>query len=414
VLRKVKPGEKQVRLAPVEIEHEMASAFFFGQTECYSPRGGSLEHRETPGTAYAGGGLGRAARRRRPSWPGLPGDCGKVMSGAPMVARSFASGEEGRAVPNQPAASRHVPVMLEDVLAALAVRRDGAYLDATFGGGGYARAILEAGAGRLLGLDRDPAAVARGLRLAAVDARFVMLEGCFGDMAALLAKVGVEALDGIVLDLGLSSDQLADASRGFALTSDGPLDMRMSGRGRSAAEVIDQADDATLADILFRYGEERAARRIARAIVARRRRAPLRTTRELAELVGGVLGGSTSGRIDPATRTFQALRIQVNDELGELERALLAAERLLLPGGRLVVVAFHSLEDRIVKRFLAERSGRTPRPSRHLPEIAGTPPAVFRPLTRRAVRPGAEEIAANPRARSARLRAAERLAEVAP
>jgi 16S rRNA (cytosine1402-N4)-methyltransferase len=316
-------------------------------------------------------------------------------------------------VPNEPMASRHVPVLLEEVLAALAVCRDGIYLDATFGGGGYARAILAAGAGRLLGLDRDPAAVARGRQLAAGDRRLVMLQGRFGDMEGLLAEVGTLRLDGIVLDLGLSSDQLADASRGFAFASDGPLDMRMSGHGRSAAEVVEQADEATLADILFQYGEERAARRIARAIVERRRQAPLRTTRELAELVGAVLNTS-GGRIDPATRTFQALRIHVNDELGELERALPAAEGLLGPGGRLVVVAFHSLEDRIVKRFLAERSGRTPRPSRHMPDVGRPSQPAFRLLTRQAVRPRPEEIAANPRARSARLRAAERLAEGTP
>jgi 16S rRNA (cytosine1402-N4)-methyltransferase len=316
-------------------------------------------------------------------------------------------------VPNGPMASRHVPVMLREVLAALAVRKGGVYLDATFGGGGHARVILEADARRLVGLDRDPAAVARGRRLAGHDDRLVMLEGRFSDMHALLAAVGIEHLDGIVLDLGLSSDQLADASRGFAFASDGPLDMRMSGHGRSAAELLEEADEAMLADILFRYGEERAARRIARAIIERRRRAPLRTTRELAALVGGVLRTAT-GRTDPATRTFQALRIHLNDELGELQRALPAAERLLAPGGRLVVVAFHSLEDRIVKRFLAGRSGRTPRPSRHLPEAGRPRPAAFRLLTPQAVRPSAQEIAANPRARSARLRAAERLAEATP
>ena len=391
----------------------MAAPFFFGQTEGYSRPGGCPDRRKGPGGHGAGVGLRGPARRGRVGRPGLPDDWGTPRSGAPLAVRLLASGEEVRAVPNEPMA-RHVPVMLDEVLAALAVRRDGLYLDATFGGGGYARAILEAGAGRLLGLDRDPAAVARGRRLAAADNRFAMLEGRFGDMQDLLAEAGVERLDGIVLDLGLSSDQLADASRGFAFAADGPLDMRMSGHGRSAAEVVDEADEATLADILFRYGEERAARRIARAIVERRRRAPLRTTRELAELVAGV-PGTAAGRIDPATRTFQALRIHVNDELGELERALPAAERLLVPGGRLVVVAFHSLEDRIVKRFLAERSGRTPRPSRHMPE-AGLPsePAPFRLLSRQAVRPRPEEIAGNPRARSARLRAAERLAGVAP
>jgi 16S rRNA (cytosine1402-N4)-methyltransferase len=392
----------------------MAAPFFFGQSEAYSRPGGCPDGRKRPGSPGAGGILGLSALRGRLGRPELPDDWGTRRSAAPQAARLRASGEEVRAVPNEPMTSRHVPVMLADVRAALAVRPDGIYLDATFGGGGYARAILEAGAGRLIGLDRDPAAVARGRQLAAGDHRFAMLEGRFGDMQDLLAEAGVERLDGIVLDLGLSSDQLADAGRGFAFATDGPLDMRMSGHGRSAAEVVDEADEGTLADILFRYGEERAARRIARAIVEQRRQAPLRTTRELAELVAGV-PGTAGGRIDPATRSFQALRIHVNDELGELERALPAAERLLAPGGRLVVVAFHSLEDRIVKRFLAERSGRTPRPSRHVPESGrSSQPAAFRLLSRQAVRPRPEEIAANPRARSARLRAAERLAGVAP
>jgi 16S rRNA (cytosine1402-N4)-methyltransferase len=409
----MKCGERQITVAPGEIEHQMPSAFFFGWTEVRSPHGGFPEHRAAAGAGCAALPLSRPARARRPEGPELPDDCCRQRSSVPPAARLLASGEEARAVPNGPMASRHVPVMLQEVLAVLAVREGGVYLDATFGGGGYARAILEAGAGRLVGLDRDPVAVLRGRRLAAGDGRLVMLEGRFGDMQALLAEVGTPRLDGIVLDLGLSSDQLGDASRGFSFANDGPLDMRMSGHGRSAAELLDEADEATLADILFRYGEERAARRIARAIVERRRRAPLRTTRELAELVGGVLG-TAAGRIDPATRTFQALRIHLNDELGELERALPAAERLLAPGGRLVVVAFHSLEDRIVKRFLAERSGRAPRPSRHMPEAGRASEPAFRLLTRQAVRPGPEEIAANPRARSARLRAAERLAEVAP
>ncbi len=315
-------------------------------------------------------------------------------------------------------AGRHVPVLLAEMLAALAVRPGGVYLDATFGAGGYSRAILAAGAGRVLGLDRDPAAVARGRRLADGQRRFDMLEGCFGDLAELLAAADIERLDGIVLDLGLSSAQLDDPDRGFSFSADGPLDMRMSGTGVSAAELIDQADEATLADVLYRYGEERAARRIARAIVERRRRAPIERTRELARLVATVVGrsaGRPAGRIDPATRTFQALRIQVNDELAELERALAAAEQLLAPGGRLVVVAFHSLEDRLVKQFLAARSGVRPRPSRHLPEPAdGAAPARFRALMRHPIRPGPAELAANPRARSARLRAAERLPEPEP
>ncbi len=312
-----------------------------------------------------------------------------------------------------PETGRHVPVLLPEMLAALGVRAGGVYLDATFGAGGHSRAILAAGAGRLLGLDRDPDAIARGRRLAAGQRRFGMLEGCFGDMAELLAAVDVERLDGILLDLGLSSAQLDDPRRGFSFAADGPLDMRMSGAGLSAAELINQADEATLADLFWRYGEEPAARRIARAIVERRRRAPIERTRELARLVAAVVsrtGRRTGSRIDPATRTFQALRIWVNDELAELERGLAAAEELLEPGGRLVVIAFHSLEDRLVKQFLAARGGERPRPSRHLPEPPGQPAAArFRSLFRHALRPGEAEIAANPRARSARLRAAERL-----
>ena len=312
-------------------------------------------------------------------------------------------------------AARHVPVLLPEMLAALAVRPGGVYLDATFGAGGYTRAILAAGAGRVLALDRDPAAIARGRRLAARQPRLTMLAGRFGDMADLLGDAGVDGLDGIVLDLGLSSDQLEDPGRGFSFAADGPLDMRMSRQGISAAELVNQADETTLADILYRYGEERAARRIARAVVGRRQRAPLERTRDLAQLVAGVVGrtsGRPAGRIDPATRTFQALRIHVNDELGELERALIAAEGLLVAGGRLVIVAFHSLEDRLVKQFLAARSGARPLPSRHLPELAESPPAArFRALYRHPLRPGPAELAANPRARSARLRAALRLAE---
>jgi 16S rRNA (cytosine1402-N4)-methyltransferase len=307
-----------------------------------------------------------------------------------------------------------VPVLLSEMLAALAVRPGGIYLDATFGAGGYSRAILKAGAGHVLGLDRDPAAIARGRALAALDPRFTMLQGRFGDMAELLRAAGILSLDGIVLDLGLSSDQLDDPERGFSFAADGPLDMRMSGEGLSAAEFVNEADETTLADILYRYGEEHAARRIARAIVGRRREAPLVRTRDLAELVAAVVG-RRPGRIDPATRSFQALRIRINDELAELERALAAAEQLLCPGGRLVTIAFHSLEDRLVKQHLAARGGTLPRPSRHLPEPQTAPaPARFRSLYRHPLRPGPAELAANPRARSARLRAAVRLAEPEP
>jgi 16S rRNA (cytosine1402-N4)-methyltransferase len=309
----------------------------------------------------------------------------------------------------RPLAAGHVPVLLDEALAALAVRPHGTYLDGTFGVGGYSRGLLEAGAGRVIGLDRDPKAAARGHKLERIWPNFTMLEGRFGAMAAQLADAGVTRLDGIVLDLGLSSAQLDDPERGFAFMSDGPLDMRMGSDGPSAADVVNQADEASLADILHRYAEERASRRIARAIATRRRDAPIVRTRQLAALVSSVVGRG-SGRIDPATRTFQALRIHVNDELGELERALAAAEALLVPSGRLVVVAFHSLEDRIVKQFLAARSGRPQPASRHRPAVAA-PPARFKPLFKRPLTAEPREIALNPRARSAKLRAAERVAD---
>ncbi len=301
----------------------------------------------------------------------------------------------------------HVPVMLDEVLDALSVRNDGDYLDGTFGGGGYSRAILAAGPGRLFALDRDPLAVERGETLAEAEEKFTMLQGRFGSMDRHLAEIDVEQLDGIVLDIGVSSQQIDTPERGFSFAADGPLDMRMEQNGESAADVVNHADEQTLATIIYRYGEERASRRIARAIVDRRGQQPITRTGELADIVAGVLG--RRGKIDPATRTFQALRIHVNDELGELERALEAAEHLLRPGGRLVVVAFHSLEDRIVKQFLTARSGQTARPSRHLPERPADRAPRFRPLSKRPVTPSDAEIAANPRARSARLRAAERL-----
>jgi 16S rRNA (cytosine1402-N4)-methyltransferase len=303
-------------------------------------------------------------------------------------------------------ASGHAPVLLREMLAALAVRDGGVYLDGTFGAGGYTRAILEAGAARVFAIDRDPAAVTRGRELATEWPNFTMLEGRFADMAELLVVHRMRQLDGVVVDLGVSSMQLDEAARGFSFALDGPLDMRMSGAGITAAEVVNRADLDALTEILRRYGEEPAARRIAKAIVQRR---PLERTHELADLVASVVGGR-SGRIDPATRTFQALRIHVNDELGELQRALPAAEALLAPGGRLAVVAFHSLEDRIVKRFLAERSDTAPRPSRHQPIVAPSAGPRWRLPSKRTLRPSPAEIAANPRARSARLRWAERLA----
>lgn len=307
------------------------------------------------------------------------------------------------------ASEAHVPVMLDEVLEGLAVRRDGDYFDGTFGGGSYSRAVLDAMPHRLIGMDRDPSAVRRGRTLAGENPAFTMLEGRFGDMMQHLADIAIDHLDGIVLDIGVSSHQIDDPARGFSFAADGPLDMRMESKGESAADVVNRADEQELASIIYRYGEERASRRIAKAIVERRRQTPITRTGDLAAIVASVLG--RRGRIDPATRTFQALRIYVNDELGELERALIAAEQLLRPGGRLVVVAFHSLEDRIVKQFLTARSGRRANPSRHLPDLPDEPTAMatFRPLSRRPVTPSDAEVRSNPRARSARLRAAERL-----
>lgn len=303
----------------------------------------------------------------------------------------------------------HLPVMLHEVLAHLAPRMGGIYLDGTFGGGGYARGILEAASCTLYAIDRDPAAMARGAALAALfPGRLHLIHGRFGDMLALLAEAGVRALDGVVLDLGVSSFQLDEAARGFSFRADGPLDMRMDPTGGpSAAEVVNTLGERELANILFQLGEERLSRRIAHAIVAARAVAPVTTTLRLAEIIRAVVPKDGSG-IDPATRSFQALRIHVNDELGEVTRALEQAVRLLSPQGRLVVVCFHSLEDRIVKRFMLEVTGRTPAPSRHDPRgLVPREAARFRMLTPKALRPNAAESSGNPRARSARLRALE-------
>ncbi len=304
----------------------------------------------------------------------------------------------------------HVPVMLPEVLTALAPRTDGLYLDGTFGGGGYASAILDAAPCTLFAIDRDPAAIARGAALAQRHpGRLHLIQGRFGDMVALLAERGVGALDGVVLDLGVSSFQIDDPIRGFSFRHDGPLDMRMAAAGPTAADLVNNLPEAELADTLYQFGEERLSRRIARAIVAARREARIDTTQALADIIRGVVPKDGSG-IDPATRSFQALRIRVNDELGEIERALTQAASLLAPGGRLVVVSFHSLEDRLVKRFMQDAAGRTPGPSRHDPRglVAAEAPA-FRLLANRAARPSDAETRANPRSRSARLRALARL-----
>jgi 16S rRNA (cytosine1402-N4)-methyltransferase len=302
----------------------------------------------------------------------------------------------------------HIPVLGRQAIDFLNVRRDGRYIDATFGAGGYTRLILARG-GRVLGLDRDRTAIALGAdRVDAANGRLKLVECRFSEIED--AAAGFGPVDGIVFDLGVSSMQLDRAQRGFSFRNDGPLDMRMGAEGPSAADVVARASEKSLADIVFRLGEERQSRAIARAIVRRRAAMPITTTKALADIVASVLR-SKPGDIHPATRTFQALRMFVNDELGELVAALAASERLLAPRGRLGVVSFHSLEDRIVKTFLTERSA-TGGGSRHAPEVRRAPP-TFTVLTRRVVTPDADEVAANPRARSAKLRAAERT-EAAP
>ena len=308
----------------------------------------------------------------------------------------------------------HKPVMLAEVVAALNPRDGAIYVDGTFGGGGYAEAILAAADCTCWGIDRDAEAVVRGAAMAKRHGgRLTVIEGRFGDMVSLLAAQGVSAVDGIALDLGVSSFQLDDAARGFSFRGDGPLDMRMGPGGPSAADVVNGYETGRLADIIHRYGEERRARRIAAAIVRARAEAPITRTGTLAEIVRGCYPPPRPGErapIDPATRTFQALRIHVNDELGELSRGLSAAETLLNEGGRLAVVSFHSLEDRLVKDFLRARSGAAPRGSRHQPDRQNAPKPTFDEVSRRPVRPGAAEIAANPRSRSARLRSGRRTA----
>jgi 16S rRNA (cytosine1402-N4)-methyltransferase len=300
----------------------------------------------------------------------------------------------------------HVPVLLRQVIDHLAPRDGGVYIDGTFGAGGYTAAILSAAATRVIGIDRDASAIAGGRDLVeASGGRLTLVEGRFADHDVLASGLGVEAVDGVVLDIGVSSMQLDTPGRGFSFRHDGPLDMRMGTEGPSAADVVASANERDLADIIYNLGEERHSRAVARAIVAARRERPVVTTGALADIVGRVVR-SRPGDIHPATRTFQALRLFVNDELGELEGGLVAAERILKPGGRLVVVSFHSLEDRIVKTFLAGRSGAGGG-SRHMPEVKPQA-ATFLTLTRRPVMADDAETAENPRARSAKLRAAER------
>jgi 16S rRNA (cytosine1402-N4)-methyltransferase len=301
---------------------------------------------------------------------------------------------------------RHTPVLGRQAVAFLNPREGGIYVDATFGAGGYSRAILDTPGTRVIGIDRDRSAITGGFAL--VDrsaARLTLVEDRFSNLAHICDSQGAPRVDGVVMDVGVSSMQLDEAARGFSFRNDGPLDMRMGHDGVTAAGVIAKASETELANIIYIFGEERHSRSLARAIVAARKQAPVATTRALADIVARVVR-SKPGEIHPATRTFQALRIFVNQELEELHLALAAAERVLKPGGRLAVVSFHSLEDRMVKNFLTERA-KTVGGSRHQPEVAQVPPS-FVVLAKRPVTPDEDEIKANPRARSAKLRAAER------
>lgn len=310
---------------------------------------------------------------------------------------------------NAAADARHEPVLLDEVIAALDIAADEIHVDATFGAGGYTKAMLACGA-RVYAFDRDPDAIAEGALLAEEnDGRLELIARRFSEMREALAEKGVDRVDGVAMDIGVSSMQFDRPERGFSFQAEGPLDMRMEQKGESAAEFLNTADETMIADIIYAYGEERRSRRIAHAIVAAR---PIETTSQLAAIVRKAVGyrphGTKGASKDPATRTFQAIRIHLNRELDELRDGLAAAEAVLAPGGRLAVVTFHSLEDRIVKQFLRERSGQMPGGSRHLPEAAPSvpPPSFDKPA--KAIRPAQAELDRNPRARSATLRSARR------
>ena len=303
-------------------------------------------------------------------------------------------------------AAPHIPVLLDEVIEALDPQPGDVIIDATFGAGGYTRALLERGA-TVHAFDRDPDAIASGRTWRETGEnppRLILHPHRFSEMLDVMTSAGVARVDGVVMDIGVSSMQLDQAERGFAFSSDGPLDMRMSQDGESAADFLNSADESTIADVIYQYGEERQSRRVARAIVAAR---PLETTGELARVVRKALGHKPHDKKDPATRTFQAIRIHVNGELDELSQGLSAAEHLLREGGRLAVVSFHSLEDRIVKRYLREASS-TPSASRHVPMVTQDDP-VFSKVSK-AIKPGKAELERNPRARSSVLRHATRTA----
>lgn len=300
--------------------------------------------------------------------------------------------------------------MLPEVLESIYPKDGGVYVDGTFGAGGYSSAILDAADCTVIAIDRDPDAKKRAApMMAKYGDRLIFLCGCFGDVQALLRQTPYSGVDGFVLDLGVSSFQIDEADRGFSFRFDGPLDMRMSGAGQSAADIVNEYEERELANIIYMYGDERRSRQIAKRIVERRAEKKFETTFDLADLVRDVVPKSHKDKIDPATRTFQALRIAVNDELGELENALNAAENILNPDGRFVVVSFHSLEDRMVKDFLREKSGAAARGSRYMPEsqLGATP--AFNLIDKKALKPSEKELSENVRSRSARLRWAKKV-----
>ena len=301
----------------------------------------------------------------------------------------------------------HIPVLLNEVVESIAPKDGGIYVDGTFGAGGYTRAVLDAADCTVYAIDRDPDAIREGQKLVdAYKGRLHLLHGTFGEMADLVRGEGVDFVDGVMLDIGVSSMQIDRAERGFSFQKDGALDMRMSQNGLSAADVLNTFGEREIADIIYKYGEERFSRRIAAAVVERRKTAPFKTTLEFADLIRRAVPHKRED-IDPATRSFQALRIYVNDELGQLESGLSAAHDLLKAGGRMAIVSFHSLEDRIVKTFMQEKSGKTANPSRYMP-VVEKQAATLKTITKKPILPTESETKFNPRARSARLRVAEK------
>lgn len=301
----------------------------------------------------------------------------------------------------------HIPVLLNEVVESIALKDGGVYVDGTFGAGGYTRAVLDAADCTVYAIDRDPDAIREGQKLVeAYKGRLHLLHGTFGEMAELVRGEGVDFVDGVMLDIGVSSMQIDRAERGFSFQKDGALDMRMSQNGLSAADVLNTFGEREIADIIYKYGEERFSRRIAAAVVEQRKTAPFKTTLEFADLIRRTVPHKRED-IDPATRSFQALRIYVNDELGQLESGLSAAHDLLKAGGRMAIVSFHSLEDRIVKTFMQEKSGKTANPSRYMPVIEKQA-ATLKTITKKPILPTESETKFNPRARSARLRVAEK------